>query len=74
MLVDVSGDVAALEQFHEQCRKFKVTLIPAGTKEQPDDLLKTAAQHGMMPVGTKHSGPDRRLGRDDWRVKMPGER
>ena len=74
MLINVDGDAAALEQFHEQCREFKVALIPAGTKEQPEDLLKTAARHGMMPVGTKHSGPDRRLGRGNWRIKMPGER
>ncbi len=56
MLVDIGGD---LLQFHEHCAKFKVTLVSGGTKEQPADLLETAAQHGMAPVGTRFEGEQR---------------
>ena len=53
MLVDVDGDVL---QFSEHCTRFKVTLVDGGTKEEPVDLLETAARHGMVPAGTKFEG------------------
>ena len=52
MLVDIGGDTEALGQFQEQCSEFKITLIAAGEKDNPSDLIEVAATHGMAPTGT----------------------
>lgn len=53
MMIDVDGD---LPDFHKQCKEFKITLIAAGEKDNPADLIEVAANHGMAPTGTVIEG------------------
>ena len=47
-LVDIDGD---LIEFYDQCRLFKVQVIPAGIRDDPADLTETVLSRGMSPVG-----------------------
>lgn len=47
----VDTDTDELEATWNMCTQFKITTIPVGTREQPEDVRSVVTRVGMTPVG-----------------------